>query len=251
MHQQYLQNQPDYQVEIITDLTIQMDKLFMTILGLNACIYIIAFFSIPYSLLGNFTSVLFGIYTICNILHFIAIYMQYKRDLRILHNQIFEVINTEVPSKCELFIGKVSIAVKLIVGLYFSSIFLKSCGIYSSEKYVCGVIEYIAVQEIVNTFIMFNIFIFNLIFMCRRVFHDSNIQRINPLQSAGNIILISDENKSTDNSTCVICQNNTVNGEQWRILPCNHGFHRYCVDTWLITHNTCPICRSTFQIIVQ
>ncbi len=52
-------------------------------------------------------------------------------------------------------------------------------------------------------------------------------------------ILIND-NK---NEECSICLDNDST-KTWTILPCCHKFHSSCVSTWLLTHQTCPICRS-------
>ncbi|PIN26319.1 hypothetical protein CDL12_00905 [Handroanthus impetiginosus] len=43
---------------------------------------------------------------------------------------------------------------------------------------------------------------------------------------------------------CPICLGEFVNGERIRVLlKCSHGFHVGCIDTWLISHASCPNCR--------
>ncbi|KAJ8764140.1 hypothetical protein K2173_005050 [Erythroxylum novogranatense] len=45
---------------------------------------------------------------------------------------------------------------------------------------------------------------------------------------------------------CAICLGELMDGEKVRVLPkCNHGFHVRCIDTWLISHSSCPICRQS------
>uniref|UniRef100_A0ACD5ZK00 Uncharacterized protein n=1 Tax=Avena sativa TaxID=4498 RepID=A0ACD5ZK00_AVESA len=45
---------------------------------------------------------------------------------------------------------------------------------------------------------------------------------------------------------CAVCLSELEDGEEARFLPrCGHGFHARCVDTWLASHSTCPLCRVT------
>ncbi|CAN6251954.1 unnamed protein product [Urochloa humidicola] len=45
---------------------------------------------------------------------------------------------------------------------------------------------------------------------------------------------------------CAVCLAELEDGEAARFLPrCGHGFHAECVDTWLSSHTTCPLCRLT------
>ncbi|KAK4277725.1 hypothetical protein QN277_015677 [Acacia crassicarpa] len=45
---------------------------------------------------------------------------------------------------------------------------------------------------------------------------------------------------------CPICLGEFVDGEKVRVLPkCNHGFHVSCIDTWLLSHSSCPTCRQS------
>ncbi|KAJ4720226.1 RING-H2 finger protein [Melia azedarach] len=49
--------------------------------------------------------------------------------------------------------------------------------------------------------------------------------------------------KATD---CAICLGDFTDGEKVRVLPkCNHGFHVRCIDTWLMSHSSCPTCRQS------
>ncbi len=51
------------------------------------------------------------------------------------------------------------------------------------------------------------------------------------------ILVIDDQNEE-----CSICLD-IDSIQPWTILPCGHKFHGSCVSTWLLTHQTCPICR--------
>ena len=43
---------------------------------------------------------------------------------------------------------------------------------------------------------------------------------------------------------CAVCLSRFEDADILRLLPkCKHAFHLDCVDTWLISHSTCPLCR--------
>ncbi|KAI3950489.1 hypothetical protein MKW92_017561 [Papaver armeniacum] len=51
---------------------------------------------------------------------------------------------------------------------------------------------------------------------------------------------------------CSVCISSLEDEEIARILPnCNHTFHAECIDMWLVTHSTCPICRMEAEPVVQ
>ncbi|GFY95781.1 hypothetical protein Acr_11g0000870 [Actinidia rufa] len=44
---------------------------------------------------------------------------------------------------------------------------------------------------------------------------------------------------------CSICLGAFEEGEKVKVLPlCHHGFHAGCVDTWLLSRPSCPLCRA-------
>lgn len=45
---------------------------------------------------------------------------------------------------------------------------------------------------------------------------------------------------------CPICLSAVDEEEMVRVLPnCEHLFHVECIDMWLHSHSTCPVCRAT------
>jgi hypothetical protein len=39
-----------------------------------------------------------------------------------------------------------------------------------------------------------------------------------------------------------------MENEAIRKLPCNHAFHKICVDPWLTNHqNKCPLCLAIIE----
>ncbi|KAI3796521.1 hypothetical protein L1987_39194 [Smallanthus sonchifolius] len=44
---------------------------------------------------------------------------------------------------------------------------------------------------------------------------------------------------------CAVCLHDVDRGQRYRRLPqCHHSFHVDCVDTWLQSRCTCPLCRN-------
>ncbi|CAN6274144.1 unnamed protein product [Urochloa humidicola] len=45
---------------------------------------------------------------------------------------------------------------------------------------------------------------------------------------------------------CAVCLCEFTADDQLRLLPkCSHAFHLECIDTWLLSHSTCPLCRRS------
>jgi hypothetical protein len=50
-----------------------------------------------------------------------------------------------------------------------------------------------------------------------------------------------------DHSDCMICLESFQVGDQRKTLPCLHGFHSACVDKWLRTSASCPVCKCSIR----
>lgn len=48
---------------------------------------------------------------------------------------------------------------------------------------------------------------------------------------------------------CAVCLSEFDDDETLRLLPkCSHVFHPDCIDTWLASHVTCPVCRAVLDV---
>ncbi|MGH0181301.1 UNVERIFIED_CONTAM: hypothetical protein FKN15_012416 [Acipenser sinensis] len=52
------------------------------------------------------------------------------------------------------------------------------------------------------------------------------------------------ENHQSEQTLCVVCFSDFESRQLLRVLPCNHEFHAKCVDKWLKSNRSCPICRA-------
>ncbi|XP_022856274.1 E3 ubiquitin-protein ligase ATL4-like [Olea europaea var. sylvestris] len=83
----------------------------------------------------------------------------------------------------------------------------------------------------------------------------SNNANSNQYHAASNNLLdplpLFDFRSVTGNLTggdCAVCLSKFEPHDQLRLLPlCCHAFHAVCIDTWLVTNQTCPLCRSTVK----
>ncbi|XP_071725298.1 RING-H2 finger protein ATL2 [Rutidosis leptorrhynchoides] len=59
------------------------------------------------------------------------------------------------------------------------------------------------------------------------------------------VFTYSDKEKPLD---CAVCLSEFEENESGRVLPkCNHSFHIECIDMWLHSHSTCPMCRAPVE----
>ncbi|CAD5335176.1 Zinc finger RING-type [Arabidopsis suecica] len=53
-----------------------------------------------------------------------------------------------------------------------------------------------------------------------------------------------------DLSDCAVCLREFTAEDELRLLPkCSHAFHVECIDTWLLTNSTCPLCRDNLLLL--
>eukprot|EP01083_Nonionella_stella_P025958 71478_1 len=65
-----------------------------------------------------------------------------------------------------------------------------------------------------------------------------------PMEKFQETTSISSETKECSFATqCSVCITDYKEGDEMRILPCDHRFHKDCVDRWLRQKKQCPLCR--------
>ncbi|KAL7585811.1 RING-H2 finger protein ATL66 [Lactuca sativa] len=55
--------------------------------------------------------------------------------------------------------------------------------------------------------------------------------------------------ETNESSECSICLGVFEEGDKVKVLQsCCHCYHCDCVDKWLITHSSCPMCRASVRV---
>ena len=72
--------------------------------------------------------------------------------------------------------------------------------------------------------------------------YNSNRESIEMLNNINNTNTINNVIYIDDKKECCICLDK--NTTEWVRTPCDHEFHKKCINDWYKTKNTCPICRS-------
>lgn len=51
---------------------------------------------------------------------------------------------------------------------------------------------------------------------------------------------------------CAVCLSEFLKEDKLRLLPgCGHAFHIHCIDTWLLSNSTCPLCRGSLGVMIE
>ncbi|KAK7291646.1 hypothetical protein RIF29_06956 [Crotalaria pallida] len=54
--------------------------------------------------------------------------------------------------------------------------------------------------------------------------------------------------KNNEPFDCAVCLCEFSDQDKLRLVPmCSHAFHMNCLDTWLLSNSTCPLCRATLS----
>ncbi|KAM7470614.1 hypothetical protein LguiA_008797 [Lonicera macranthoides] len=67
--------------------------------------------------------------------------------------------------------------------------------------------------------------------------------------SVSTVKYMKQEHGKENGGECPVCLSAFVDGEEVRQLNvCNHSFHVACIDTWLCSHSSCPVCRASIAV---
>ena len=60
-----------------------------------------------------------------------------------------------------------------------------------------------------------------------------------------------DQAENGEQECCPICLLEYADGDELRVLPCNHYMHTQCLDAWLVNNPSCPSCRHSLSELVD
>eukprot|EP01059_Diplonema_ambulator_P022954 TRINITY_DN38311_c0_g1_i1.p1 TRINITY_DN38311_c0_g1~~TRINITY_DN38311_c0_g1_i1.p1 ORF type:complete len:120 (+),score=0.26 TRINITY_DN38311_c0_g1_i1:2-361(+) len=85
----------------------------------------------------------------------------------------------------------------------------------------------------------------------RRTESSSSLPTDTPIDEwlAGNTTLT--PTTATTRYECAVCVAplNAPENSFVRTLPCLHSFHQHCIDNWITTRPSCPVCRSDINTL--
>jgi hypothetical protein len=142
--------------------------------------------------------------------------------------------------------------------IYYTTIYLKSCGPYK-KKINCDIFKEIVFLFMFTVLMIIFIILSSIIFACISKIINTYINIINKNKLKNNLIKYTKEITITNNllnkidienqeiTDCTICLIGPKNKEIWRKLNCGHIYHIKCIDNWInknIVNPTCPNCRT-------
>jgi hypothetical protein len=168
-----------------------------------------------------------------------AHYMRYGTIFSSLNE--FKEWKEEQYPKLRIFFSSIELAIKIV---FFIRTFPPQCEFHN----LCEIGESIFKIHILAILMIYIIIaVFFICILCSCYTYENpnnqrNIQQQHQIISSPIPILVN----NNQNEECCICMDNDNNSE-WSMLPCAHKFHGPCISTWLLTNQTCPVCRLDFR----
>ena len=133
--------------------------------------------------------------------------------------------------KSRIFFHAIEIALKTVY-------FIKNFPPQFDFNNLCEIGESVLKIHILAIFIIYVISVFFTVFIiwmiyCVDCFNYRPTRRREP----ASLRILTNQNEE-----CCICLD-IDNTREWSILPCGHKFHSSCVSMWILSHQTCPVCR--------
>lgn len=142
----------------------------------------------------------------------------------------------ELWPKSKIFFHTIEISIKTA---YFVKTFPPQ---FDNSSNLCEIGENFLKIHILGTYIMYSLLMIFSIFVIFMVYCADCFSHIPAILREKTSLQFQTVVITNQNDECCICLD-TDNTCAWSILPCGHKFHNYCVTTWLLTNQTCPVCR--------